>query len=195
MDALSQDLFSPGSLVSCSDPQLDCDSETPELHQDPPVLPPPPPGPCGGRDGSALHPHVHFLLSLCALQRAEGSGGMEACFFGPNGPAASVTADTVCHLLHCVVAACRDAPAPGLPPDLVLRACQVVSRALELLCTPRRPSVKLMRRVEEPLKELIQMLLLSKRASRVSTRSQVYTLHTTCYLLPTTCAANSTTTT
>ncbi|XP_013873404.1 meiosis-specific protein MEI4 isoform X2 [Austrofundulus limnaeus] len=174
MDALSQDLFSPGSLVSCAGPQLDCDSETPDLLlQDPPVLPPPP-GPCGGPGGSSLRPHVHFLLSLCALQRAECSGGAEARFFGPDGTVGSVTADTVCHLLRCVVAACRDPPAPGLPPDLVLRACQVASRALELLCAPRRPSVELMRRVEEPLKELIQTLLLSKRASRAAGRMVEY---------------------
>ncbi|XP_024858248.1 meiosis-specific protein MEI4 isoform X2 [Kryptolebias marmoratus] len=154
MDDLSQDLFGPGSLMSC-------DSETPDLLlQDPPRSP----------GGAALRPHVHFLLSLCALHRV----GVEARLFSPDGLSGSVLADTVCHLLRCVAASCGNPPAPGFPPDLVLRACQVAARALELLCSPRWPSVEFMRRVEELLKQLTEVLLHSKQPSGAAERLTQY---------------------
>ncbi|GLD56957.1 meiosis-specific protein MEI4-like protein [Lates japonicus] len=163
----SRDLFGP------SDPQPGCDSETPELFlEDPqpavsvPQLPVPS---ChhGGPQDKVLHPHVQFLQSLCALHRVEGNNrGLEALWFSPDVDAGSVLVDTVCQLLESVVAACRDPPPLG-PQDLVLQACQVASRAMDLFCSQRLPSVEFMRRVEESLRELTEMLLHSNQPSRL----------------------------
>ncbi|XP_018530158.1 meiosis-specific protein MEI4 [Lates calcarifer] len=163
----SRDLFGP------SDPQPGCDSETPELFlEDPqpavsvPQLPVPS---ChhGGPQDKVLHPHVHFLQSLCALHRVEGNNrGLEALWFSPDVDAGSVLVDSVCQLLESVVAACRDPPPLG-PQDLVLQACQVASRAMDLFCSQRLPSVEFMRRVEDSLRELTGMLLLSNQPSRL----------------------------
>ncbi|XP_071323802.1 meiosis-specific protein MEI4 isoform X2 [Trachinotus anak] len=154
VEDISQDLFGPG-----------CDSETPELLQlDPqPAIsvpqPPVPPGHHGGPQDRALHPHVQFLQSLCALHRVEGnSRGLEALWFSPDGDVGSVLTDSVCQLLDSVVAACRDPPQLG-PPDLILQACQVAARAMDLFCSQRLPSAEFMRRVEKSLRELTGMLL------------------------------------
>uniref|UniRef100_A0A3Q0QTT4 Meiosis-specific, MEI4 homolog (S. cerevisiae) n=1 Tax=Amphilophus citrinellus TaxID=61819 RepID=A0A3Q0QTT4_AMPCI len=168
--------------------QPDCDSETPDLFQQnasppaasPPAASPPPPVPSGHREEDALRPHVQFLQSLCALHRVEGRGrGLEALWFGRDGDAGSVLADTVCRLLDSVVAACRDPSVLG-SHNLVLKACQVAARAMDLYCSQRLPSAELMRRVEEPLRELSRMLLHSDQPGRVSTGKAVR-LEPDCY--------------
>ncbi|XP_041832499.1 meiosis-specific protein MEI4 isoform X2 [Melanotaenia boesemani] len=152
-DDMSQDLFGPGSSVYSAELQPDGESETPKDLLTAPELPP--------RLLPSPFPHVCFLQSLCALHRVEGNRrGLEALWFSPDGDMVSVLVDTVCQLLDPVVAACRDPPALG-PPDLVLQACQVAARAMELFCSQRMPSVELVRRVEEALRELTQMLLYS----------------------------------
>lgn len=113
-------------------------------------------------------PHVQFLQSLCALHRVAGNTrGLESLWFLPDGDAGSVLVDSVCQLLDSVVAACRDPPPLG-PPDLVLQACQVTARAMDLFCSQKLPSVEFMRRLEEPLRELTGMLLHCNQLSRVS---------------------------
>uniref|UniRef100_A0A3Q2PEI0 Meiotic double-stranded break formation protein 4 n=1 Tax=Fundulus heteroclitus TaxID=8078 RepID=A0A3Q2PEI0_FUNHE len=158
----SLDLFAP---LSGADPPPDRDSETPDLLLQEPAAPP------QQRDGGsdALLPHMRFLQHLCSLQRLDGSSsGLQP----PDGGGGSVVAQTVCLLLDSVAAACRDPPALA-PPDLLLQACRVASRASELLCSAGRPSVDFMRRVEEPLRELTQMLLHSKHPSMVSNKMSV----------------------
>uniref|UniRef100_H2MS95 Meiosis-specific, MEI4 homolog (S. cerevisiae) n=1 Tax=Oryzias latipes TaxID=8090 RepID=H2MS95_ORYLA len=116
--------------------------------------------------------HLRFLRSLCGLQQLKGnSRGQEALWFGHDGEMCSVFADTMCQLLDSVVAACRP-PATVGPTDLVLQACQVAAQALDLFCSQRMPSVELLSRMEEPLRELTQMLLHSKQPSRVQECSE-----------------------
>ncbi|XP_030578016.1 meiosis-specific protein MEI4 isoform X2 [Archocentrus centrarchus] len=169
MDDPSQDLFGSGSVGFSEELQPDCDSETPDVFQqnaEPPAASPPPPVPSGHREEDALCPHVQFLQSLCALHRVEGRGkGLEALWFGRDGDAGSVLADTVCRLLDSVVAACRDPSVLG-SHNLVLKACQVAARAMDLYCSQRLPSAELMRRGEEPLRELSRMLLHSDQPGR-----------------------------
>ncbi|MEQ2210528.1 hypothetical protein XENOCAPTIV_015011, partial [Xenoophorus captivus] len=158
---MSQDLFGRESPVCIAD----CDSETPDLLQ-----PAPPPPSKHQRDSQrdALLPHMQFLQSLWSLQRLDSSSrGVEALCLTPEGDGGSVVAETICLLLDSVVAACKEPPVLPLS-DLVLQACQVASRALDLICSPRWPSVDFMRRVEEPISELTQILLHSKHPSRVS---------------------------
>ncbi|XP_021169283.2 meiosis-specific protein MEI4 [Fundulus heteroclitus] len=153
----SLDLFAP---LSGADPPPDRDSETPDLLLQEPAAPPQQRH-CGS---DALLPHMRFLQHLCSLQRLDASSsGLQP----PDGDGGSVVAQTVCLLLDSVAAACRDPPALA-PPDLLLQACRVASRASELLCSAGRPSVDFMRRVEEPLRELTQMLLHSKHPSMVA---------------------------
>lgn len=175
MDDMSQDLFGPGSETCSADIQLGSDSETPELLlQDPPpaVAPPQPPFPSsrpGSPCGKVALPHVQFLQSLCALHRVAGDNrGPESLWFSPDGDAGSVLVDSVCQLLDSVAAACRDPPPLPGPRDLVLQACRVVARAMDLFCSQRLPSVEFMRRVEESLRELTAMLLHCNQPSRVS---------------------------
>lgn len=149
MEDMSQDLF-------------DCDSETPDLLLQ--HLPPPPPPPWT----DSLLLHSHFLQSVCSLQRLDSSSrALDDLCLTPGCDGGSAVAETVSLLLDCVVASCRDPPAPGLP-DPLPRACQVASRALDVLCSPGRPSVEVTRRVEEALRALTQTLLGSKRPGRVS---------------------------
>lgn len=168
MDPLSQDLFDPG------EPQFqpDSDLETPDL-----LLQDPRPKDLLLQDrrphhgdplGDALLPHMQFLQSLSALQRAEGiSRGLECLWFSPDGDMSSVFSDTVVQLLNSVVAACR-APLVLGPPDLVLQACRVTARALDLFCCQQLPSVEVRRQVEAPLRELVQMLLDQHHPGEVS---------------------------
>ncbi|XP_062266977.1 meiosis-specific protein MEI4 isoform X3 [Platichthys flesus] len=154
-EATSQDLFGP------SQPQPDCDSETPELFQEDlqPAASPPLPPAASSLHERAMHPHVHFLQSLCALHRVAGDQrGLEALWFSPGGGAGSVLADSVCQLLHSVTVACRDPPPLG-PCDLVLQACQVAARAMDLFCSQRLPSAEFMSRVEASLTDMTAMLL------------------------------------
>ncbi|KAM4528718.1 meiosis-specific protein MEI4 [Fundulus diaphanus] len=161
VEDMSLDLFAP---VSGADHPPDRDSETPDLLLQEPAAPPSTQRRDSGSD--ALRPHMRFLQCLCSLHRLDSSStGVQA--LTPDGDGGSVVAQTVCLLLDSVVAACRDPPALA-PPDLVLQACQVASRASELLCSAGRPSVDFMRRVEEPLRELTQMLLHSKHPSMVA---------------------------
>jgi len=157
---MSQDLFGPGSS-----------EDTPEvLLKDPEPAAPQLLLPSSHPRRDALFSHVQFLQSLCGLQRVAGSSrGLEALWFSPDGDMASVLGDTVCQLLDCVVAACKDPPALG-PPDLVLKACQAAARATDLLCSQRLPSVEFMRRVEERVRELTQMLLHTNQPGGVSLR-------------------------
>ncbi|XP_040920875.1 meiosis-specific protein MEI4 [Toxotes jaculatrix] len=162
VEDISQDLFGP------SDPQPSCDSETPELlQQDPQPATSDHPDHPGGLQEQAIHPHVQFLQSLCGLHRVEGnSRGLEALWFAADGDAGSVLMDSVCHLLESVAAACRDPPPLG-PHDLVLQACQVAARAMDLFCSQRLPSVEFTRRVEESLRELTGMLLHANQPGRL----------------------------
>ena len=170
MEDASQDLFGPGS-EACSD------SETPDLlvpDPQPAVTLPQPAAPPGGPHRSpATLPHAGFLQSLCALHRVTGNNrGLELLWFGPDGGAGSVLADSVCQLLDSVVAACRDPPPPLGPGDLVLQACRVAARAMDLFCSQRLPSAEFTRRVEESLRELTRLLLHSEHISRVSEGSK-----------------------
>lgn len=171
---VSQDLFGPGSEVHSADLQPDSDSETPDLlpHDPQPdiIIPAPLFPSCHDADpqGKAMLPHMQFLQSLCALHRVgESDSGLQSLWLGPDGDTGSVLVDTVCQLLDSVVAASRDPPLLG-PCDLVLKACQVAARAMDLFCSQRLPSVEFMRRVEESLRELTGMLLHSNQPSRVS---------------------------
>uniref|UniRef100_A0A8C4HZ01 Meiosis-specific, MEI4 homolog (S. cerevisiae) n=1 Tax=Dicentrarchus labrax TaxID=13489 RepID=A0A8C4HZ01_DICLA len=149
MDTNSQDLFGPESVAYSTDLQPDCDSETPELLlPDPePAVPSPQLHLPSSPHRKALLPHVQFLQSLCALHRVEESSrGLESLWFRPDGGAGLVLVDSVCQLLDSVVAACREPPLLG-PTDLVLQACQVAARAMDLFCSQRLPSVEFMRRV------------------------------------------------
>ncbi|XP_069371687.1 meiosis-specific protein MEI4 isoform X2 [Paralichthys olivaceus] len=165
----SQDLFGP------AEPQPDCDSATPELFQEDPqpaASAPEPPTPSSHHE-RAMHPHVHFLQSLCALHRVEGNqSGLEALWFSPDGGAGSVLADSVCQLLRSVVAACRDPPPLG-PRDLVLQACQVAARAMDLFCSQRLPSAEFMRHVEDSLREMTAMLLHRRQPCRLQTAEKL----------------------
>uniref|UniRef100_A0A8C7Z0R9 Meiosis-specific protein MEI4 n=1 Tax=Oryzias sinensis TaxID=183150 RepID=A0A8C7Z0R9_9TELE len=162
-DDTSQDLFSPGSAVGGADLQPNRISFEP-LTQDPKLtIPTPQLLPFCQADDS----HLRFLRSLCGLQQLKGnSRGQAALWFGHDGEMCSVFADTMCQLLDSVVAACRPPPTVG-PTDLVLQACQVAAQALDLFCSQRMPSVELLSRMEEPLRELTQMLLHSKQPSRL----------------------------
>lgn len=160
---------------ACSaNPQPECDSETPELLQQdaqPAVSSPQLPVPCSHHrcpGERPMIPHVQFLQTLCALHRVAGNNrGLESLWFRPDGDAGSVLVDSVCQLLDSVVAACRDPPPLG-PPDLILQACQVTARAMDLFCSQKLPSVEFMRRVEESLRELTGMLLHCNQLSGVS---------------------------
>ncbi|XP_054474957.1 meiosis-specific protein MEI4 [Anoplopoma fimbria] len=172
MDIASQDLFGPGSEAYSADLQPRCDSETPELLQpDPPPAiplpqPPVPSSPHGGPCGKTLVPHAQFLQSLCSLHRVEeDSRGLESLWFSPEGGVGSVLADSVCQLLDSVVAACR-VPLQLGSGDPVLQACRVVTRAMDLFCSQRLPSVEFTRSVEESLRELTVLLLHSNQLSR-----------------------------
>ncbi|CAI5684690.1 unnamed protein product [Oreochromis niloticus] len=162
MDDPSQDLFGPGRVEFSKEPRPDCDSETPELflHEaEPAAASLPPLVPCSHRDEAALHPHVQFMQSLCALHRVDGnSRAVEALWFGCDGDVGSVLADTVCQLLDSVAAACRDSSTLG-SHNLLLKACQIAAQAMDLYCSQQLPSAELVRRVEEPLRELSGMLL------------------------------------
>uniref|UniRef100_A0A668UNM2 Uncharacterized protein n=1 Tax=Oreochromis aureus TaxID=47969 RepID=A0A668UNM2_OREAU len=142
--------------------RVNCDSETPELflHEaEPAAASLPPLVPCSHRDEAALHPHVQFMQSLCALHRVDGnSRGVEALWFGCDGDVGSVLADTVWQLLDSVAAACRDSSTLG-SHNLLLKACQIAAQAMDLYCSQQLPSAELVRRVEEPLRELSGMLL------------------------------------
>ncbi|XP_051265150.1 meiosis-specific protein MEI4 isoform X2 [Dicentrarchus labrax] len=169
MDTNSQDLFGPESVAYSTDLQPDCDSETPELLlPDPePAVPSPQLHLPSSPHRKALLPHVQFLQSLCALHRVEESSrGLESLWFRPDGGAGLVLVDSVCQLLDSVVAACREPPLLG-PTDLVLQACQVAARAMDLFCSQRLPSVEFMRRVEKSLRELTGMLLHCNQLSGV----------------------------
>ncbi|KAK5603868.1 hypothetical protein CRENBAI_026452 [Crenichthys baileyi] len=159
---MSQDLFGRESPVCVAD----CDSETPDLFQEP-ASPPSNHQRESRRD--ALLPQMQFLQSLWSLHRLDSSSsrGVEALCLTPEGDGGSVVAETICLLLDSVVAACKEPPVLRLS-DLVLQACQVASRALDLICSPRWPSVDFMRRVEEPIIELTQILLHSKPPSRAA---------------------------
>ncbi|KAG7508933.1 meiosis-specific MEI4 [Solea senegalensis] len=156
-----------------SNPPADCDydSATPDLllpdsqpaapssHQHH-LLPP---------QEAALCPHVHFLHSLCSLHRvARTSRGLEALWFGPDGGAGSVLADSVCQLLESVVAACG-APPPLGPGDLVQQACAVAARALDVFCRHSLPSAEFRRRVEESLREMTTILLRGRQPGELQT--------------------------
>ncbi|XP_031148916.1 meiosis-specific protein MEI4 [Sander lucioperca] len=164
----SQDLFGPSEAYS-AEPQPASDSETPELLQlepQPAAAFPPPPVPSSHRGVAAL-PHEQFLQSLCALHRVEENNrGLESLWFSPDGGVGSVLVDSVCQLLDSVVAACRDPPPLG-PGDLILTACQVAARAMDLFCSQRLPSADFTRRVEESLSELTGLLLHSNQLSRL----------------------------
>uniref|UniRef100_A0A3Q3KYY7 Meiosis-specific, MEI4 homolog (S. cerevisiae) n=1 Tax=Mastacembelus armatus TaxID=205130 RepID=A0A3Q3KYY7_9TELE len=155
----------PFSIVLHStEPQLNSDSETPELFlQDPQsAITPPSPTTHSSFPAGPLHPHVQFLQALCALQRVGGnSRSLEALWFSPGGDAGSVLVDSVCQLLDSVVTVFRDPSSLG-PRDFVLQACQVAGQAMDLLCSERLPTVELKRRVEESLKELTGMLLITE---------------------------------
>uniref|UniRef100_A0A3Q4GHK9 Meiosis-specific, MEI4 homolog (S. cerevisiae) n=1 Tax=Neolamprologus brichardi TaxID=32507 RepID=A0A3Q4GHK9_NEOBR len=152
--------------------QQDCDSETPKLflHKaEPAAASSPPLVPCSHRDEAALHPHVQFMQSMCALHRVDGnSRGVEALWFGCDGDVGSVLADTVCQLLDSVAAACRDSSTLG-SHNLLLKACQIAAQAMDLYCSLQLPSAELVRRVEEPLRKLSRMLLHSDWPDGVST--------------------------
>ncbi|XP_059212994.1 meiosis-specific protein MEI4 isoform X2 [Centropristis striata] len=169
MDNASLDLFGPASEAYSSG------SETPELLlEDPqppiPFLEPPVPS-IHHRSPVGMPPHVQFLQSMCALHRVEGNHkGLESLWFGPDGDAGSVLVDSVCQLLDLVVAACRDPPPMG-PVDMVLQACQVTTRAIDLFCSKRLPSVEFKRRVEESLSELTGLLLHSHQLSGAREKS------------------------
>ncbi|TNN44766.1 hypothetical protein EYF80_045015 [Liparis tanakae] len=175
MDA-SQDLFGPGSEACSTDLQPCCDSATPDLlQQDPqPAAPDPsdPSSPCGAQPPL---PHAQFLQSLCALQRVEQSG-LEALWFGPDGGAGSLLADSVCRLLDSVLEACRDPPPMG-SGDPVSQACRVAARAMDLFCS-QRPSAEFKDHVEEALRGLTALLLdrdpLSSLQSGVSSSSRCF---------------------
>ncbi|XP_074472087.1 meiosis-specific protein MEI4 isoform X2 [Sebastes fasciatus] len=171
MDNASQDLFGPGSEAYSAD--LQPGSETPELlpellQQDtqPAITFPQPPLSSSPR-GKAMLAHGQFLQSLCSLHRVEGNNrGLESLWFSPDGGAGSELVESVCQLLDSVVAACRD-PSPLGPCELVLQACQVAARAMDLFCSQRLPSVEFKRRVEESLRELTELLLHSDQLSRL----------------------------
>ncbi|XP_042246713.1 meiosis-specific protein MEI4 isoform X1 [Thunnus maccoyii] len=173
MGDASQDLFGPGSEVYSADLQQGSDSETPDLllhDPQPDIIFPPllfPSSHHADPQGKAMLPHMQFLQSLCTLHRVGGSDkDLQSLWLGPDGDAGSVLMDTVCQLLDSVVAASRDPPLPG-PYDLVLKACQVAARAMDLFCSQRLPSAEFMRRVEESLRELTGMLLHSNQPSRL----------------------------
>ncbi|XP_053193455.1 meiosis-specific protein MEI4 [Scomber japonicus] len=171
MEDVSQDLFGP--LTETYSADLQQGSETPDLMQQdfqPDISLPPPMLPsCHHADpqGSTMLPHMQFLQSLCALHRVGGSDkSLQSLWLGPDGDAGSVLADTVCQLLDSVVAASRDPPPLG-PCDLVLKACQVAARAMDLFCSQRLPSAEFRTHVEESLRELTGMLLHSNQPSRL----------------------------
>ncbi|XP_005732798.1 meiosis-specific protein MEI4 isoform X1 [Pundamilia nyererei] len=170
MDDPSQDLFGPGRVEFSEEHQQDFDSETPELflHKAKPAAASPPPlFPCSHRDEATLHPHVQFMQSLCALHRVDGnSRGVEALWFGCDGDMGSVLADTVCQLLDSVAAACRDSSTLE-SHNLLLKACQIAAQAMDLYCSQQLPSAELVKRVEEPLRELSRMLLHSDWPNRL----------------------------
>lgn len=149
--------------------QPDSDSETPEL------LPavtsacsadPPRPQECPLKKTQL--PHMQFLQSLYSLHRINRNDhGLESLWFSPNGDAGSVLMDSVCLLLDSIVAACRDPPGLG-PCDLLLEACWMVARAMDLFCSQKTPSADFKRRVESSLKELTELLLHCDHLSRVS---------------------------
>ncbi|XP_042359792.1 meiosis-specific protein MEI4 [Plectropomus leopardus] len=171
VDNASQDLFGPGSEAHSTD--LQSDSETPELLlQDPkPAVTSPLPPVLSTHHkslgGNAMLPHVQLLQSLCSLHRVEGDNrGLESLWFSPDGDAGSVLVDTVCQLMDSVVTTCRE-PYPLAPMVLVLQACQVAARAMDLFCSQRQPSVEFTRRVEESLTKLTGLLLHSNHLSRL----------------------------
>uniref|UniRef100_A0A3Q1HDN7 Meiosis-specific, MEI4 homolog (S. cerevisiae) n=1 Tax=Anabas testudineus TaxID=64144 RepID=A0A3Q1HDN7_ANATE len=155
--------------------QPDSDSETPDLmledNQPCTVVSPHPAAPFTFHvhaQGDAMHSHVQFLQSFCALHRVEGNNkDLEVLWFSSGGDAGSVLVDSVCQLLDSVVTACRDPPPLG-PHDLVPQACQVAAQAMDLFCSQRLPSAEFMGRVQESLRELTAMLLHSNQPSRVS---------------------------
>ncbi|KAM4632858.1 meiosis-specific protein MEI4 [Polymixia lowei] len=124
----------------------------------------------GGARGRAALLHMRFLQSWCGLHRAEGKdGGLEGAWFGPDGDT-SVLADSVCQLLDWVAAAaaaCKTDPTlPSGAPFLLLQACQVAGRAVDLWGSHGQPSAEFVTRVEERLKELTRLLLCGDELNR-----------------------------
>lgn len=183
VDNVSQDLFGPEGLADSTALQPDSDSETPDLmledNQPCTVVSPHPAAPFTFHvhaQGDAMHSHVQFLQSFCALHRVEGNNkDLEVLWFSSGGDAGSVLVDSVCQLLDSVVTACRDPPPLG-PHDLVPQACQVAAQAMDLFCSQRLPSAEFMGRVQESLRELTAMLLHSNQPSRVSNGIRVCVL-------------------
>lgn len=175
VDDVSQDLFGPDRLVHSAALQPDSDSETPELMLEdpqPPVASPRTPTPStvhAAPQGNSMHPHVHFLQSLCSLHGVGGSNkGLEVLWFGPDGDAGSVLVDSVCQLLDSIVTACRDPRPPLGPRELVPQACGVAAQAMDLFCSQRPPPAEFRSRVEESLRELTAELFNHNQHSRVS---------------------------
>uniref|UniRef100_A0AAQ6IU25 Meiosis-specific, MEI4 homolog (S. cerevisiae) n=1 Tax=Anabas testudineus TaxID=64144 RepID=A0AAQ6IU25_ANATE len=155
VDNVSQDLFGPEGLADSTALQPDSDSETPDLmledNQPCTVVSPHPAAPFTFHvhaQGDAMHSHVQFLQSFCALHRVEGNNkDLEVLWFSSGGDAGSVLVDSVCQLLDSVVTACRDPPPLG-PHDLVPQACQVAAQAMDLFCSQRLPSAEFMGRLD-----------------------------------------------
>ncbi|XP_071766411.2 meiosis-specific protein MEI4 [Centroberyx gerrardi] len=176
---LSQNLIGPVKELCSLDLDSGCDTETllptpdaaePRTNRKPDPPPatsgPPPPLP-------SMLLHMQFLQSLCGLRRLEGKDcGQAAAWLGPDGDTESVLVDSVRQLLDSVVAACREAP-PLPPAALLLQACQVAARAVDLCCSQKQPSPRFVTHVEESLRELTGMLLHADQLNRLQVEEKL----------------------
>ncbi|KAF7645524.1 hypothetical protein LDENG_00202550 [Lucifuga dentata] len=176
MDILSQDLIGPENDVNL---HPSCNTENQDVAEPKTQQPEPPaaascPQPVfpsshhDGLGGKALRNHIQLLQALCSLQRVAGrDSDLEVQWICPDGDAGSYFGDTVCQLLDSVVGACKEVLLVG-PGDLVLQACQVAAKSIDVLCSQQQPSVAFLTHVEDSLRELANMLLRSSRLDRVS---------------------------
>lgn len=172
MDYLSQDLIGPERDV-CGVNLHPCCKAGNGVTADPPAATSHPPpvfssSRQGAPGGKVLHNHMQLLQALCGLHRVKGKDGdLEVQCVCPDGDAGSLFGDTVSQLLDSVVRACKE-PLPVGPGDLILQACHVAVKSMDVFSSQQQPSVELMRHVEDALRELTAMLLHCGQPNRVS---------------------------
>ncbi|XP_061757413.1 meiosis-specific protein MEI4-like isoform X1 [Nerophis ophidion] len=106
--------------------------------------------------GAASLPHVHFLQSLCTLQRV--GSGPDSLWLGPGESAGTLLPDTLCVLMDSVVSAFRDRRT-AKEGELALKACRAWTQALDWFFCQNAPCGDLITHMHSSLKELTAILM------------------------------------